>query len=97
VAQQDSKSGHVKLVERKRGPKFYAKFRSNGHQTTRLMGRAWLKRGRPPEAWFTRQMAEVELRRIMDGQIACTLAIRSRSVTPAPSGSAGGPRRPAGS
>ncbi|HEY6777356.1 MAG TPA: phage integrase SAM-like domain-containing protein [Thermoleophilaceae bacterium] len=67
MAQQDSKSGHVKLVERKRGPKFYAKFRSNGHQTTRLIGRAWLKRGRPPEGWFTRRMAEVELRRIMDG------------------------------
>jgi hypothetical protein len=67
VAQQDSKSGHVKLVERKRGPKFYAKFRSNGHQTTRLIGLAWLKRGRPPEGWFTRQMAEGELRRIMDG------------------------------
>ena len=63
MAQQDSKSGHVKLVERKRGPKFYAKFRSNGHQTTRLIGRAWLKRGRPPEGWFTRRMAEVETTR----------------------------------
>lgn len=60
------RSGHVKLVERKRGPKFYAKFRTAGHQTTRLIGPAWLKRGRPPEGYFTRPMAEVELHRIMD-------------------------------
>jgi integrase len=63
-------TGHVKLVERKRGPKFYAKFRSNGHQTTRLIGRAWLKRGRPPEGYFTRAMAEVELHKILDGATA---------------------------
>jgi integrase len=58
-------TGHVKLIERARGPKFYAKFRGNGRQTTRLIGPAWLKRGRPPEGYFTRQMAEVELQRIM--------------------------------
>jgi integrase len=59
-------TGHVQFRDGKRGPKFYAKFRANGHQTTRLIGPAWLKRGRPPEGYFTRPMAEVELRRIMD-------------------------------
>lgn len=59
-------SGHVKLIQRKRGPQFYAKYRVNGQQTTRLIGPAWLKRGRPPEGYFTRPMAEVELHRILD-------------------------------
>src|SRR5918992_4876568 len=59
-------TGHVKLIERKRGPQFYAKFRVNGHQTTRLIGPAWLKRGRAPEGCFPRAMAEVELHRLMD-------------------------------
>jgi hypothetical protein len=59
-------TGHVKLIERTRGPKFYAKFRVNSHQTTRLIGPAWLKRGRAPEGYFTRAMAEVELHRILD-------------------------------
>src|SRR5918992_5784058 len=59
-------TGHVKLIERKRGPQFYAKFRVNGHQTTRLIGPAWLKRGRAPEGHFSRAMAEVELHRVMD-------------------------------
>ena len=61
-------TGHVKLMQRKRGPQFYAKYRADGHQTTRLIGPAWLKRGRPPEGYFTRAMAEVELRRLLDGR-----------------------------
>src|SRR5829696_6394962 len=68
MAQHDSftrTTGHVKLIQRQSGPKFYAKFRINGHHPTRLIGPAWLKRGRPPEGHFTRAMAEVELRRMM--------------------------------
>ena len=67
MARSDSPTtGHVKLIDRKSGPKFYAKYRANGEQTTRLIGPAWSKRGRPPEGHFTRAMAEVELHRIMD-------------------------------
>jgi hypothetical protein len=58
-------TGDVKIIERKDGPKFYAKFRVNRQQTTRLIGPAWLKRGRPPEGHFTPATAEVELHRIM--------------------------------
>ena len=66
MAQPDSRTtGHVKLIERQSGPKFYAKYRANGEQTTRLIGPAWLKRGRAPEGHFTRPMAEVELHRMM--------------------------------
>ena len=66
MAQPDSPTtGHIKLIERQSGPKFYAKYRANGEQTTRLIGPAWLKRGRAPEGHFTRPMAEVELHRMM--------------------------------
>jgi hypothetical protein len=72
MAQPDSCStGHVKLIERKSGPKFYAKYRLGEQQTTRLIGPAWLKRGRAPEGHFTKAMAEVELHRMMaDARIA---------------------------
>jgi integrase len=67
MARSDSRTtGHVKLIDRKSGQKFYAKYRANGEQTTRLIGPAWLKRGRPPAGHFTRQMAEAELRCMMD-------------------------------
>ena len=56
----------MKLIERKRGPQLYAKYRVNGQQTTRLIGPAWFKRARPPAGHLTRAMAEVELRRMMD-------------------------------
>jgi integrase len=68
MAARELNTGHVKLVERKRGPTFYAKTRVGGHQTTRLIGPAWLKRGRPPEGHFTRAMAEVKLVEIIDHQ-----------------------------
>ena len=58
-------TGHVQLRHLKRGPTFYGKFRVNGHQTTRKIGPAWLKRGRPPEGYFSQSMAEVELLRLM--------------------------------
>lgn len=66
MATPQATTGHVKLIERQRGPRFYGKYRVNGHQTTRLIGPAWLKRGRPPEGYFTAAMAEVELQSIMD-------------------------------
>jgi integrase len=58
-------TGHVKLMRRRRGDKFYAAVRANGSEFTRLIGPAWLKRSRPPEGHFTRSMAEEELARIM--------------------------------
>jgi integrase len=58
-------TGHVKLMRRRRGDKFYAAVRANGSEFTRLIGPVWLKRSRPPEGFFTRSMAEEELARIM--------------------------------
>jgi integrase len=72
-------TGHVLLRDSKRGPKYYAKFRVKGHQTTRLIGPAWTRRARPPAGYFTPAMAEVELRRIMDE--AATAKPASAAVT----------------
>jgi integrase len=63
-------TGHVKLVQRKRGPVFYAKVRpAVGKQTTRLIGPAWPKRGRPPEGFYTRAMAEAKLMELLNGAV----------------------------
>jgi integrase len=67
-------TGHVKLIERRDGPKFYAKFRLNGRQTTRLIGPAWLKRGRPREGAFTRQMAEAKLHELLEADPIAVVA-----------------------
>ena len=72
-------TGHVHLRALKRGPMFYGKFRLNGGQTTRKIGPAWLKRGRPPEGYFTRATAEVELLGLMEE--ASTANGRPRSIT----------------
>lgn len=59
-------TGHVKLVQRQRGSVFYAKYRlPAGRHPQRLLGPAWLKRGRPPEGYFTRELAAAELHRIL--------------------------------
>lgn len=59
-------SGHVKLVYRKRGPVFYAKYRlADGRQTHKLIGPAHLERSKPPAGHFTRSMAEHELQRLL--------------------------------
>jgi integrase len=59
-------TGHVRLVKRTRGPKWYAKYRlPDGRQVQKLLGPAWSERGRPPEGHYTRKTAEAELRRIL--------------------------------
>ena len=59
-------SGHVKLVKRKRGPQWYAKFRlPSGRQLQRCLGPAWTGRGRPPQSYFTERSAEMALEEIL--------------------------------
>jgi integrase len=59
-------SGHVKLVQRQRGPVFYLKYRlPNGRQVQRKLGDAWNRSGRPPAGFYTRKMAEVALQGIL--------------------------------
>lgn len=59
-------SGHIRLVQRKRGPVFYLKYRlPNARQVQRKLGNAWTRGGRPPAGCFTRKMAEAELQAIL--------------------------------
>jgi integrase len=68
-------SGHVKLVERKRGAKWYVKFRlANGRQVQRCLGPAWTDRGRPPAGHYTKKLAEEALREILTDAQRGTLA-----------------------
>lgn len=59
-------TGHVKLVQLARGAKWYVKYRlPDGRQVQKLLGPAWIERGRPAAGHFTRKTAEAELRRIL--------------------------------
>lgn len=59
-------SGHVKLVSRKRGDQWYAKYRlPDGRQVQRRLGPAWTERSAPPAGHYTRRTAEAELHAIL--------------------------------
>ena len=53
-------SGHVFRVERKRGPRWYMKYRlPDGQQVQQLIGPAWTsRREEPPEGYFTKRTAQ---------------------------------------
>jgi integrase len=56
-------SGRVVVVERKRGPVWYAQYRpASGRQVQRSLGPVWTGRGRPPAGYFTKRLAEDWLR-----------------------------------
>jgi integrase len=60
-------SGHVFRVDRKRGPVWYAKYRlPDGRQLQRKLGPAWSERGRPPAGYYTKRLAEDQLRDLLD-------------------------------
>jgi integrase len=64
-----SATGHVRVIEGKRGPVFYAALRlPDGSRRQRSLGRAWLKRSRPPAGYITRAEAEAKLRAILEGE-----------------------------
>jgi len=70
--------GHVYLAKRKRGDKWYAKYRlPDGRQVQKVLGPAWTERGRPLEGHYTRKTAEAELRRLMTNAERGTLAAAS--------------------
>jgi integrase len=72
-------TGHVRLVKRARGPKWYAKYRlPDGRQVQKLLGPAWTERGRCPDGHYTRKKAEAALRRILTDAERGTLAGASK-------------------
>lgn len=59
-------TGHVQLLDRKRGPQWYAKWRDiTGKQHMRRLGDAWTGKGRPPAGYVTKKLAEDMLREIL--------------------------------
>jgi integrase len=67
-------SGHVFVIERKRGKFWYAKYRlPSGRQVQRKLGPAWTERGRPPAGYFTKRTAEAWLRDTLDAARRGTL------------------------
>ena len=60
-------SGSVQLIKRKRGVKWYAKYRlPSGRQRMKLLGPAWTEReGRPPAGHYTRKTARAALDAIL--------------------------------
>jgi integrase len=73
-------SGHVELIKRKRGPQFYVKYRlADGRQRMKRLGPAWSQRGRPPEGYFTRKMADEALQAILTDARRGTLQDAART------------------
>jgi integrase len=52
-------------MKRKSGDRWMAKWRDAGGQHQRVLGRAWISRGRPPEGYVTKQAAQRELDAIL--------------------------------
>jgi len=58
--------GHVKTVQRNRGPVFYLKYRqADGQQVQKLLGAKWTERGRPPAGYYTDKTAEQALQAVL--------------------------------
>jgi integrase len=59
-------SGHVRVIERRRGPQFYVKYRlASGRQVQKRLGPVWQGRGRPPEGHYTAKMAQAALEALL--------------------------------
>jgi hypothetical protein len=72
---QRNVSGHLRLVERDRGPQFYVKYRlADGRQMQRRLGPAWTGKGRPPAGHYTRRTAQAALDAILTDAQRGTLA-----------------------
>ncbi len=78
---QGPATGHVRLIEGKRGPIFYAALRlPDGTRMQRRLGRAWLTRSRPAAGFITRSQAEAKLSAILSGADE-SVPIRGTGVT----------------
>jgi integrase len=61
-------TGHVRTIERRDGPVFYAKLKlADGTEPQRRLGKAWTKRTKPPEGYLTRGMAETRVSAMLAG------------------------------
>ena len=78
----DRISGHAFMVERKRGPQWYVKFRMpDGQQVKRLLGPAWTGRGRTPAGYFTKRSADEALHAMLTDARRGTLTVNRTGAT----------------
>jgi hypothetical protein len=58
-------SGHIRVQRGKRADVFYATWRGqDGRQRQTRLGRVWREKGRPPDGYLTKKMAEAKLREL---------------------------------
>jgi integrase len=75
-------SGHVRLVQRRSGAVYYAKYRlPDGRQVQRRIGPAWSGRALPPDGYYTRRAAEAWLHDVLDQAQRGTLPEQATSGT----------------
>jgi integrase len=68
-------TGHVALVKRKRGDKWYLRYRlAYGRKVQKCLGPAWTSGGRPPAGHYTRKTAEAALQEVLTDARRGTLA-----------------------
>jgi integrase len=58
-------SGHIYRQDRQTGPRWVAKWRDAAGQHKRVLGKAWTGKGRPPEGYFTKRLAQQALDEIL--------------------------------
>jgi integrase len=59
-------SGHIARVKRTRGDQWYARYRlPDGRTAQKHLGEVWKGRGRPPEGFLTKRMAEDRLHELL--------------------------------
>lgn len=75
-------TGHVRLVQRRRGLVWYVKYRTaDGRQVQKLLGPAWTEKGRPPVGYFTKKMAQDALGELLTDARRGTLAVNRAGAT----------------
>ena len=75
-------SGHVRLVQRRSGAVWYAKYRlPDGRQVQRRIGPAWSERSPAPGGYFTRRAAEAWLHDVLDRARSGALPEQATSAT----------------
>ncbi len=76
-------SGYVFTVDRKRGPVWYAKYRTpHGRQVQKIIGPAWAGRDAAPPGSYTKRSAEAWLRTRLEEMTAESLLAWSRRARP---------------
>jgi integrase len=74
-------SGHVYTRKGKRGEVWYVKYRAANGQVKKRLGRVWREKGRPPEGYLTRKMAEARLEDIKTDERRSNGAVRKTGAT----------------